>query len=195
MNDTSIQEGTAGWIVACGAAWVRPLKPLDSFHARIVMAGEMEQLTVEPEDGCADSTTQGDRVARNRVEHGLDVGRRLADHAQDLGRRRLLLQPLLRFVEEPHVLDGNHRLVGEGLDETDLLIGEFGRGGSHDGDHTDSDPLAHHWYGQQRPVPSNASPFAICRWNSRILRHVIDLHDLAFVNRPAGNALCVYRLS
>src|SRR5207245_9300171 len=98
------------WIVSCGAAWVRPLKPLDSFHARIVMAGEMEQLTVEPEDGCADSTTQGDRVARNRVEHGLEVGRRLADAAQDLGRRRLLRQPLLGSVAEPDVLDDNLRV-------------------------------------------------------------------------------------
>ena len=39
----------------------------------------------------------------------------LADDAQDLGRRRLLLQRLLGLVEEAHVLDRDHRLVGEGL--------------------------------------------------------------------------------
>ena len=45
--------------------------------------------------------------------------------------RRLLLQRLaklararLHLVEQAHVLDGDHRLVGEGRDEFDLLVGE-----------------------------------------------------------------------
>ena len=47
-----------------------------------------------------------------------------------LGGRRLLLQRLgefararLHLVEQPHVLDRDHRLVGEGLDQFDLLVG------------------------------------------------------------------------
>ena len=63
------------------------------------------------------------------VEHRLDVGRRARDHPQDLGRRRLLLQrlgqlggsALSELREQTDVLDGDHGLVGEGLEERDLL--------------------------------------------------------------------------
>ena|SRR3989442_650052 len=58
----------------------------------------------------------------NGVEHRLSIGRRGRDHAQDLARRGLLLQGLgqvaiagLKFSEQPYVLDGNDRLIGEGL--------------------------------------------------------------------------------
>ena len=29
------------------------------------------------------------------------------------------------FFEQPHVLDGDHRLVGEGFKQGDLLVGEW----------------------------------------------------------------------
>ena len=51
----------------------------------------------------------------------LQIGRRARDHPQDLARRRLLLQRLFRLVEQAHVLDGDDGLVGEGLQERDLL--------------------------------------------------------------------------
>ena len=54
-----------------------------------------------------------------------------ADDAEHLGRRRLMLQglaqfgiALLDFLEQPHVLDGDHRLIGEGLEKGDLLFSE-----------------------------------------------------------------------
>ena len=66
--------------------------------------------------------------SRDRVEHRLDVGRRARDHPQDFAGRRLLLQrlgqlavPGLELREQPHVLDGDDRLVGERLRECDLL--------------------------------------------------------------------------
>jgi hypothetical protein len=50
---------------------------------------------------------------------------------QNLGGRGLLLQCLRQFararlhlVKQPHVLDRDHRLVGEGGGELDLLGGE-----------------------------------------------------------------------
>ena len=50
---------------------------------------------------------------------------------KNLTRRRLLLQRLgeiavafLQFLEQPHVLDGDHRLVGEGLEQRDLFFGK-----------------------------------------------------------------------
>ena len=48
-----------------------------------------------------------------------------------LSSRCLLLQgfaeiagALAQFVEQPHVLDGDHRLVGEGAHQLNLLVGE-----------------------------------------------------------------------
>ena len=58
------------------------------------------------------------------VQHRLHVGRRSADHLQHLGRRGLPLERLLGLVEQAHVLDRDHRLVGEGREQLDLLVGE-----------------------------------------------------------------------
>ena len=63
-----------------------------------------------------------------RIKHLLQIERRPADDLEHVGRGRLLLKRLrqlararLDFVEQPHVLDGDHRLVGEGLEQRDLL--------------------------------------------------------------------------
>jgi len=59
----------------------------------------------------------------NGVKHRLRVVKRVADDTQNLGGRGLLLQrfgkltrALLLGFKQPHVLDGDHRLIGEGLD-------------------------------------------------------------------------------
>src|SRR6266567_4063541 len=68
-----------------------------------------------------------------RIEHRLQVERRAADDLEDLGGRGLLLQRFtqlaaagLHLVEQANILDRDHRLVGEGRDQLDLLIGERG---------------------------------------------------------------------
>ena len=43
---------------------------------------------------------------------------------QDLGRRGLPLERLLGLVEQPHVLDRDHRLVGERAQDGDVLLAE-----------------------------------------------------------------------
>ena len=65
------------------------------------------------------------------VEHRLHVRGRAADDAEHLGRCRLMLQrlaqfciALLDFFEQPHVLDGDHGLVGKGFEKRDLFLGE-----------------------------------------------------------------------
>ena len=67
------------------------------------------------------------------VEHRLHVRGRAADDAEHLGGCRLMLQglpqfciALLQFFEQPHVLDGDDGLVGEGLEQLDLFL-EKGR--------------------------------------------------------------------
>ena len=66
---------------------------------------------------------------------------------QDFGGRRLLLQGLGEFpralllrLEQPHVLDGDGRLVGEGGDKLDLLLGERPYALSHQDHHAHRTP-------------------------------------------------------
>ena len=63
-------------------------------------------------------------AARDGIEHRLHVGRRTRDHLQDVGGRGLPLQRLLGLVEQPRVLDGDHGLVGEGLQQLNVMVGE-----------------------------------------------------------------------
>ena len=88
----------------------------------------------------------------------MDVRWRTVDDAQDLAGRRLLLKGfrdlsiglrqravlLLQFREEAHVLDGDDRLVGEGLQELDLLLRERSGLRSGRGDHADRVPMMEH---------------------------------------------------
>ena len=61
--------------------------------------------------------TKSRSIFRDSIQHRLDIRRRAGDDAKNLTRRGLLLQRLLELVEQPDILDGDHRLVGEGLQE------------------------------------------------------------------------------
>ena len=68
-------------------------------------------------------------VLQHGLKHRLQLAGRTADDLEDLGGRRLLLQRLaqlararLHLVEQSHVLDRDNRLVGEGLEKSNLLI-------------------------------------------------------------------------
>ena len=70
----------------------------------------------------------------DRVEHRLHVRGRAADDAEHLGRRRLMLQrlaqfrvALLDFLEQPHVLDRDDRLIGEGFEQSLICFSVNGR--------------------------------------------------------------------
>ena len=88
-----------------------------------------KDLAVEFPDDSLVGTAQSRRVLDECLQHGLKVERRTADHLQDLARRGLLVEGLgevavarLQLLEEPDVLDGDHRLVGERLEERDLTL-------------------------------------------------------------------------
>ena len=77
-----------------------------------------------------------------RLQHGREVERRAADDLEHVGGRGLLLQGFAEFagafllrLEQPHVLDRDGRLVGEGGGKLDLLVGERAHlGASYDND-------------------------------------------------------------
>jgi hypothetical protein len=56
------------------------------------------------------------------VEHRPGIAGRARNDAQDIGGRGLPLERFLGLVEQPHVFDRDHRLVGECLQELDLLL-------------------------------------------------------------------------
>jgi hypothetical protein len=103
-------------------------------------------------------------AADDRIEHRLHVGLRVRDGAQDLAGGGLLLQGLghlpvrlgqrpvllLQLGEEAHVLDGDDRLVREGLEQADLLVRERDRLGPSELDGADRDAFADQGYAQYR---------------------------------------------
>ena len=97
---------------------------LHPFRADMLVGSKMQQLTVESRNEAVGRTAQPHGLVGDGIEDRLNIGRRLADHAQELGGRRLLLERLLRVVEQPHVLDRDDGLVGEGLHQGDLAVGE-----------------------------------------------------------------------
>src|SRR5215467_12637662 len=76
---------------------------------------EMNKNPVEPEHVAELSLAELCCAPRDRVEHGLDVGRRTGDYAQYLASRDLVFERLLKLAlarlfgfEQPRVLDGDH---------------------------------------------------------------------------------------
>src|SRR5207245_1810349 len=55
---------------------------------------------------------------------------------------------VLNFVEQPNILDRDHRLIGEGLDQLDFLIGEWSYRRSGQIEHADRDALPQQWYAE-----------------------------------------------
>src|SRR5262245_25795687 len=101
----------------------------------------------QPEDAVR-CLAKPSRVRQHGLKYRLKLAGRAADHLQHLGSRGLLLQRLgelararLHLVEQPHVLDRDHRLVGEGGYQLDLLVGERPYDRSRERENTDRDSL------------------------------------------------------
>ena len=73
-------------------------------------------ITVDAANNSVVCLTEPRGIFRDHIQHRLNIRRRAGDDAQYLARRRLLLQRFLEFLEQPHVLDRDHRLVGEGFE-------------------------------------------------------------------------------
>src|SRR6516225_9187242 len=103
-----------------------------SLRAWGAMESNHPQLTVLEQHQIAElGLAERDCLLQHGIEYRLQLARRARDHAEDLGGCRLSLQCLgklvracLHLVEQPHVLDGDNRLVGEGFGQLDLLVGE-----------------------------------------------------------------------
>jgi hypothetical protein len=88
--------------------------------------------------GTAETVHQRRCHGNDCIEYGLHVRRRACDYFQDLARRCLLFECLgelrigrvqcrvllLHFLERPRVLDGDHGLIGESLEQSNLFVSE-----------------------------------------------------------------------
>src|SRR4029434_114910 len=81
-------------------------------------------IIFDANDGDIRRSTNARRIPGNDIQYRLNRRRGASDHTQNFTRGSLLLQQLLQLVEQPHVLDGDHRLVGEGLKQFYLRWGE-----------------------------------------------------------------------
>src|SRR5262249_19766634 len=119
MDCLPLKNGLVAWRVR--RQWV----PRQSRGNRPVVRHQGHSVTLDKANGCVVGPTHPSRALSNGVEHRLDVGRRAGNNAKNLTRRSLLLQGLLKLVEQPHVLDRDHGLIGEGFKELDLNRGEW----------------------------------------------------------------------
>ena len=79
------------------------------------------QLEDKARVGVADAR----RLFKHRVEHRSEIAGRGIDGLQHLGGRGLPLKRFALFVQEPDVLNCDHRLVGEILDKLNLPLSEW----------------------------------------------------------------------
>src|SRR5712691_692538 len=149
VGNRAIQDCPARPAAPAGARREYAMRRLEGFGSVVVLGDQMEQLAVEPIERAEESVAQSHGTSDNRVEDRLHVGLRLADDAQDLRRRRLLLQRLgqvavagLQLPEQADVLDGDHGLIGECLEQGHLRIGEGAHLGAQDRQVAQRLPLA-----------------------------------------------------
>jgi hypothetical protein len=97
----------------------------------VVLGHHVDQFAVEAVDRAEEAAAQAGRALRDGLEDGLGVHRGAADRVQDLPGGGLLLQGLrerlvlsLQLGEHAHVLDRDHRLVGEGLEQRHVRVRE-----------------------------------------------------------------------
>jgi hypothetical protein len=152
------------------------LEPLQVVRSRPITRAESKLLSalVEPEV-CQLRFAERGRTLENRIEHRLQVRRRAGDDPQDLAGPRLLLQSLLRLVEQPHILDGDDGLVGEDLEQGDLPAGEEPSFCAAEADRADRHTLPHQRHAELRPSAMLPRDLAAPR---KLVRLALQVNDV-----------------
>ena len=119
------------------------LEEINVFLVKAVVGAETIGVALAQEEVGIVPLAKLGRGLRQCIEHRLQVEGRAADHLKHVGDGGLLLQgfgkivgALAQLVKQARVLDGDHGLGGEVLDEIDLLFGERTHFGAIDRDRT-----------------------------------------------------------
>ena len=121
-----------------------------------------------------------------RIEHGSKVECRAADDLEHVGGRSLLLQRFLEIaglclhlIEQPGILDGDHRLVGKGLQQLDMVCRECSGLLARDRDDPDRTPVAVHRHKQHAAIAARSRRSLRRRWYASFCLVIRNLRDLA----------------
>ena len=161
-------------------------QPFDHVLVQLVRCLDVEQLGVlvigveYPGVGLAEGYGMSSDRLENRAQlqgrvHGLA---HLSERLQLAHRARQLARPRLHLIEQPRVLDGDRRLVGEGRHELDLLIGEGPHIRAGQGHDTDRNDLPQ--YRDPERCAKAAKLLGFCEGVFRIGFDIGDLDDLSF---------------
>ena len=76
---------------------------------RSIDCHSLHDIAIDTIDRSISALAQPRGILGDGIQHWLNIRRRAGDHAQYFTRRCLLLQALrVEFLEQPHVLDGDH---------------------------------------------------------------------------------------
>ena len=126
------------------------------------------QAVAEQEERAHIGATEPFRARDDCPEHRLEIECRLADDPQHITGRGLTIERVFRLVEEADVLDSDDRLIGKGLDELDLAVGERAHLVPSERDHAKKDALPCH---RDSKHGAESTDFLIVvqpRWNGRV---------------------------
>ena len=132
---------------------------------------------------------EADNGIERRPQLVTDVGKKLRLVPVSGLKQRVLL---LDFLKQADVFGGDHRLVGEGCDESDLLLGERLNPFPPNHDHADGDTFSEHGNTQQRSKPAGLLGFA--PFILGVSQHVGDMNGPAFGNNPADEIFSAGRV-
>ena len=122
------------------------------------------------------------------VEHRRGVGHGTANDLQDFRGGGLALERLLGFIEQPCVLDRDHGLARERLQEVDLLVGEPSDLGARHRDRAGDLVVPPHRDGENTSVARQLGNRLYLDVVLRVIfgKHVGDVHDRAVPHRARG---------
>src|SRR5262249_31179162 len=119
------------------------------------------------------------------LERGADSSADLTECPKLRNRPGKFARARLHVLEQPHVLDRDHRLIREGGDQLDLLVGKRSRLGACQCQHADRVALAQHRNGENRA--KTAESLCFCPSVLRVSPYVRDMNDLAFNQGSPGS--------
>ncbi len=192
MDDFPRQDRAGGRAGAARRDREDAAKGVDIARPVAVKSAEMDQRTVEPHHGAIGGTADPHRVGGDRVERRLHVGRRARYDAQDLRRSGLLFERLARFVEEPRIFQGDHRLRREIFQELDLLLGKRPHLLPVGEDRTDQRPVLAQRHHQQRADAGELhgrSRYRVVRHSRRELHQIGDMRKALPGHQPSQSAV------
>ena len=190
MNGAPFKRCAAGRGTATRRYWML-LHKVDERRADRRSGGEMHDTVLAPENHAGLRAAQAPRALHQGSEHRLQVEGRARNHLQHFGGGRLVLQRLLRVVEQAHVDEGNHGLLGEGLEQVDLFDCKATLARHHDD--AQRSAVAHHRNYQQGLVAGENGQFARSGRYRRVVLDTLHVYHAVLAHRDRAQVVRVDR--